>query len=490
MKFNSIRFKTSVLFAGILCLILSFYSAVLFFTVYRILYWNFDRDIQIKVEQISGILNAYAEVKTMEAHPLTFMKNLLAEKELGIDSRSIVDKLWKVDVQSLGLKNDMFQIFNRSGEEILSSGSMPKSVGISASKAMPLSFQQVYFGNMSGEYGNFRVINFPFLYNKQAPLVIRLATSRQVVIDILNELLMIIGIAVVMIIAAASFFGIFLTRSILKPVVSVTQTANRISHKNLTARVADQEIDVEMRGLIESFNTMIGRLEISFSHINEFSSHVAHELKTPLAIMKGEMELALSEDSSVEEYKRVLVTSLEEIERMIKITKDLLLLAKLDYKPDVFNFITGDLVPFLKDIYEHSSVLALEKKISLEIKVPGHAVFVQYDAVHLRRLVFNLIHNAIKFTPLKGRIVVELTVKDDHAVLSVADSGIGISPGDTHKIFEKFYRVEDMDETRESGTGLGLAIAQSIARAHSGQISVQSQKGQGATFTVSFSLSS
>ena len=162
--------------------------------------------------------------------------------------------------------------------------------------------------------------------------------------------------------------GSIFARSILKPVTAVVNLADNITHKDLTARIKVQQVDEEMKHLISSFNAMIDRLEQSFSHISEFSSHVAHELKTPLAIMKGEIELALGQDRDEKECNRVLLGCHDEIERMIRIINDLLLLARLDYKPDVFKFEKIDLVKFLGDFYEHSRVLASSKNI--EVKFP------------------------------------------------------------------------------------------------------------------------
>jgi signal transduction histidine kinase len=261
-------------------------------------------------------------------------------------------------------------------------------------------------------------------------------------------------------------------------------TANSISQQNLNMRIQEQELDQEMEQLVSSFNRMIERLEQSFAHINEFSSHVAHELKTPLAIIKNELELALNAGNLKEEEERVMTVALKEVDRLIKITKDLLLLAKLEYKLNIFKMEEMDLTGFLKDIYQHSKVLASEKNIGLELEILDHPIRIRGDAVHLRRVFFNLVHNAVKFTPPDGQIKIINEVRENKAFVSVKDTGIGIAVADQTRIFEKFYRIRRADQEDVGGNGLGLCMARAIARTHGGDITFQSEVSKGSIFTV------
>jgi signal transduction histidine kinase len=229
---------------------------------------------------------------------------------------------------------------------------------------------------------------------------------------------------------------------------------------------------------------MIDRLDRSFTHINEFSSHVAHELKTPLAIVKGELELALSGENSRDEDRRVMKVSLQEVDRLIKIIKDLLLLAKFEYSLNIFKMERMDLAEFIKDIYQHSKVLAAEKDIRLDLICPEREIWIQGDTTHLRRLFFNLVHNAVKFTPQGGEIILRVEYRDSTALVSVKDTGEGISPKDQARIFEKFFTIPGPDKKETPGTGLGLCLARSIARAHGGDIGFESAPKKGSTFTV------
>ena len=277
-------------------------------------------------------------------------------------------------------------------------------------------------------------------------------------------------------------------KSVLTPVMSVTKIVDNITHKDLSVRIKKQIADEEMEHLIDSFNVMISRLEKSFGHISEFSSHVAHELKTPLAVIRGEIELALEQGSNPEEYKNVMTGCLEEIGRMNKVINDLLLLARFDYNPDVFRFEKLDLSQFLAEIHEQSKVLALPKNIKVNAEFSENNIFIKGDKVHLGRLFLNLINNAVKFTPQKGVVSISVSAKNKTAYTTVSDTGEGISERNLPKIFDRFFRVRKNESASEFGSGLGLNIALAIAKAHNGDITVKSRLGQGAAFTITFPI--
>ncbi|MBU4419021.1 MAG: HAMP domain-containing histidine kinase, partial [Candidatus Omnitrophica bacterium] len=208
------------------------------------------------------------------------------------------------------------------------------------------------------------------------------------------------------------------------------------------------------------------------------------ELKTPLAIIKGESEIALRKDRQVEDYKKALSVNIEEVNRMIRIVEDLAFLAKLDYNPDNIKKETFDFNPFFADIQNRARTLAKQKQIDLTAEIPEASVTLDGNKLHLSRLFFNLIQNAVKFTPSEGRI--NLTVRPEGNVLkvSVSDTGLGISEEDLPKIFQRFFHKEKAQEESADSIGLGLSIAKSIAKFHGGDIEAKSKLGEGATFTV------
>ena len=162
-------------------------------------------------------------------------------------------------------------------------------------------------------------------------------------------------------------------------------------------------------------------------------------------------------------------------------------MTKLDYQPEVFRFEEFDLVEFFQEIEESSRILAGEKSIRVNMKLPQEPVRVQGDQAHLRRLFFNLINNAIKFTPREGRIGLEVARNGRNVRVAVSDNGVGIPEEYQHKIFERFFH-NNPDPDDDAGNGLGLSIAQSIAKIHAGDIQVKSAVGRGSTFTVRLPL--
>lgn len=485
MTFNSIRFKTSILYTSILCIILVIFSGILFFTTRHILYRDVDGRLMIKANEIVNILKSYGEIKGDEARPGNMIQQMLGIKS---QARSIINSLWRSDIQALDLKKDYFAVLNNHGKILIRSDNYNSRIAALFKKEFPLSLTKATYGEITNSHYMLRTINLPFYYGMRDILVIQVGTPLKSVVRILDELLYFIGASILFILGLTSFLGSFFAKKTLKPVMNAIQIADDISHTDLNMRIPPMEADDEMQHLIHSFNAMIGRLEKSFEHINEFSSHVAHELKTPLAIIKGEIELALNESRDPDEYKRVLEVTLEETDRLVRIIKDLLLLAKLDYRPEVFNFENLDLVEFFKEIYEPCRILTIEKEITLSMRLPPSPAFIKGDAVHLRRLFLNLINNAIKYTPQDGKIDVSLTVVEQRVQVAIADNGIGISEEDLARIFNKFFRVHNDELSTESSSGLGLTIAQSIARAHRGTIDVRSRNGEGSTFTVSLPL--
>ena len=484
MQFNSIRFKASVLYSLILALILCIFSAVVYLSIRNILYKDLDRDLLVKAQEISHIISAYDKIERSREQPLGALLKMLENEGIGTNQKMIIDDLWRSQFESLNLKNDFINILNIKGRRILNSNNLNGSVAALFSKGFPFTLNKRVFKTLTDEKYKLRAINLPIQFHHHSQLVIQVGTSLKSTDFILHKLFLFIGGTMFVLLIISSFIGRIFTENILRPVKEVADLANKITYKDLSVRIKKKNIDIEMETLVNSFNVMIKRLETSFGHINEFSSHAAHELKTPLAILRGEIELALDKERTSAEYKKILENCLSEIDRMVKVVRDLLLLAKLDYKPEVFHFEKMDLISLLKNIYEQSQILAESKNIKVEFNLPETEIMVNADKVHLRRLFHNIIGNAIKYIPESREVVLTVNIEGSQCCIDIADTGNGISEENLEKIFNKFFRVQQDDVNAESSTGLGLSIALSIAKAHKGNITVQSQIGKGTTFTV------
>jgi len=278
------------------------------------------------------------------------------------------------------------------------------------------------------------------------------------------------------------------TRQMMRPLKEVALTAQRITHEDLGARIVSKAPTAEIQDLVDEFNGMVSRLESSFAYIVQSNAFMAHELKTPLAIIRGEAEIALKKERDGDEYRRVIRVGLEETIRMLKTIDDLLCLTKMNYRPESLEHEQFDLAQLLREIYEQNVILAGKNTVSLRLDVPPEPLMVNGDMLSLRRLFFNLIDNAVKFTPPAGKVGIAASRIEGAVAVSISDTGIGIAEENLPKLFDKFYRVSGDKQGTVSGSGLGLCIAQSIARLHGGAITVASKLHHGSTFTVSIPL--
>ena len=215
----------------------------------------------------------------------------------------------------------------------------------------------------------------------------------------------------------------------------------------------------------------------------QFVSDAAHELRTPLTIVQGELEIALMNARSPEDYRAVLASSRQEIERLSALAERLLFLARHDDGQDRLVFESVDLTDLVSTVLAAHRKPILEKGLGLAFNPPDDGVTVRGDRLMLSRLFDNLVDNAIKYTPLGGRIAASITLQEKKAVVDIADTGIGIALEFRERIFTRFARA-DPSRGETKGHGLGLAISRVIAERHGGAISAASAPGQGSTFTV------
>ncbi len=215
----------------------------------------------------------------------------------------------------------------------------------------------------------------------------------------------------------------------------------------------------------------------------QFVSDVAHELRTPLSIMTGEMEVTLRQDRTISEYKQALTSGKEETDRLINLVENLLFLARVDQGKRAVEFEKVDVTDLIGSVIASLQAESANKGISLHFKSEAEPTFAWGQPSMLRHLFFNLIHNAILYTPAEGNVWISLLANKQSTRVEIKDTGIGISPQDQEKIFDRFYRV-DHSRSHIKGYGLGLAICKSIVELHHGRITVHSALGQGSTFTV------
>jgi signal transduction histidine kinase len=224
---------------------------------------------------------------------------------------------------------------------------------------------------------------------------------------------------------------------------------------------------------------------LSYQQIEQFTADAAHELRTPLAAMQATVESALLVDLDQQETKDILTTIERDNKRLIQLVADLLLLARMDRNAIPLRREKCCLNDLVSDLVEELETLAIANRITLTNEIrTNKPLNVVGDCNQLYRLVYNLIVNAIQYTPSEGKVTVILERDDRYALIKVRDTGIGIAPEHQKKIFDRFYRLQSDRSRSTGGSGLGLAIAQSIARSHQGKLNVQSELGEGSTFVL------
>jgi heavy metal sensor kinase len=278
--------------------------------------------------------------------------------------------------------------------------------------------------------------------------------------------------------------GWAISRSIVRPIARISETAEAISARNLSGHIETARLDSELVGLAEVLNEMFSRLEAQFARQTRFTADASHELRTPVALLHSQIELALKRNRTPDEYREALETCSRATARMRSLLDGLLTLARADAGHLALAFQQVELRSLIEDVAEQHRGDAERGQMTLSTTVPGDPVFVQGDPDFLSRVVANLLSNAIRHTPPGGFIQITLTVDRDEAVINVADTGCGIPADDQSKIFERFYRADKARSRASGGSGLGLAICKSIVEAHSGTIHFTSTPGQGTSFVV------
>ena len=298
----------------------------------------------------------------------------------------------------------------------------------------------------------------------------------------LNALFYILIFGIPLAVILASGVGWFLAKKALSPVDMVTGLARKIEAGSLNERLDVSGPKDELGRLAKTFNDMIARLELSFKQMKQFTADASHELKTPLTVLKGEMEIALKTEKTVEGFREVIKSSLEEIDRMSALVKSLLNLAKLDSRVRLPND-NIKLDGIVEERFNQTLPMAKDKGIDM-VMAKKESVIIMGDKIGIGQLLFNLIYNAIKYTSKDGRIEISLEQSDNWAIIKVIDTGIGIAEEDLPHIFDRFYRVDKARTTGAGGVGLGLSICKEIAEAHGGKIEVESEAGKGSVFKV------
>ncbi|HVN24595.1 MAG TPA: heavy metal sensor histidine kinase [Syntrophorhabdales bacterium] len=459
-----IRWRLSLLFGGILLLVLTAFGG----GVYVYFKNSLQRSIDTKIRSIAEVISS----SITDTHDPTvfgnferYLENVLGRKP----------------------KGKFIQIMDRSGR-------IGAKMSDIETQTLPTSFStleratqgETVYETIETGTPRLRMITFPIIENKKVTSIVQVGTSLEDFDETMKRLLIILLIGIPSSIVAAIAVGYYMAKKALKPVDQIRRAAIKISSSNLDERIDVGRRKDELSRLAHTFNEMIARLKDAFQRINQFSIDVSHELKTPLTILKGETEVALRKPRDNGVYQQLLTSNLEEINQMARIIDDLLLLAKADTGETQLKVNEVDLKDLILEVYSGMSILAEKKNIELTVE-ELHETRLPGDELKLRRMLWNVVENGIKYTQPGGRVAISSRPENGSIRINVKDTGVGISEKDLKYVFDRFYRAGG-SRNRESGSGLGLSISKWIAEAHKGTIEVESHASSGTIFSIKLPL--
>ena len=285
-------------------------------------------------------------------------------------------------------------------------------------------------------------------------------------------------------IIASALIAITVSRRGLRPLGTMTNSLMRMGPHRLNERVPPADWPRELQPVAIAFDDMLDRLEDSFTRLSQFSADLAHELRTPLANIRGEAEVALTRERAPNEYRAVIESNIAECARLSGIINNLLFLARAEAAESSVHPTLFEGRAALEKIISYNEAIAEEKHLTIRSRGEGQ-VFA--DPILFGRAVSNLVDNAVRFAPDGGEITLSISANADGTEISVTDNGCGIPREHLARVFDRFYRVDPSRSTE--GTGLGLALVKSIAELHGGSVAITSERERGTTVRIHFPTS-
>ncbi len=471
--FNSAKMQLTLWYAGVLALVLALFAVL----TYLLFAYTLQNQTNQTLSEIAGVFETTANRE-------------LEDEDRFVDS-TISDEATREAATELGFKDYQVFVFSAENRLIAATKAADSDTQISSETAeIQLGhFLSKTLGDFldfesSGE--SFRLFFYPFkLENQNYTLLVVHSLDDQ------HELLARISyaflISVPLALFAASFGGYFLAKKSLAPIAEMSRSAEAITAKNLHERLPVKNERDELGSLAGKFNELLSRLDKSFEQQRRFMADASHELRTPVAIVRGESDVILGKEKRREtEYRESFTIVQSEAERMTRIIEDLFTLARVDagQQPSQKSVIYLDEI--LGEAVKSFRTVATKRNITLEFKTLEEMKFYG-DAQLLRRLFSNLIDNALKHT--KSSVIITAERRAGSYEISISDDGTGIPTDAQPHIFERFYRAKDARLREEivstgSGAGLGLAISKFIAEAHDGKLALQNSDENGSTFIV------
>ena len=385
------------------------------------------------------------------------------------------EKEYKYEPLFIRILND------KNFEKIIQTDNFPKDIIKNEKYLSNLKLNTISFE----EQNNYFISRIKINFHDEQTVIIEAITTKDVITTTLENLLYILYFILPIILVFAVIGGNFIIYKSFSPFQNILEKLKQINANDLSSRLKTTDTKDEISELINEINNLLSRLENSFEKISQFSSDASHELKTPLTIIKGELEISLRKDRSVEDYKETINRSLYELSGIEQTINDLLFLAKneneiiIDKKD---NFYLDEIVD--ESINELKNFAKLHK-VEIVFEVEDNLEFFGFSNL-LKIAIKNVLKNAIQFSFENSKVIVKIFEKDNLLNISIKDFGIGIPLNEQEKIFDKFYRTDKSRNKNSGGTGLGMSILKKIVDIHKGEITIKSEENKETTITLSF----
>ncbi|NOZ49135.1 MAG: heavy metal sensor histidine kinase [Chloroflexi bacterium] len=466
---RTIRFRMALLISALMLIVLIGFGVFIYASLSTQLFSSLDANLILNAEQILPIL----------------------ENENGhlVFGRGDVIAIPSIE------QDDLFRLVAPTGQ-ILDSRGQNNDLPIPSASIIGNGgfFTITYYGKQSqkgqgqsqqGEQDHqdsMRLYSTPVMTNGQIVAYLQIGHSTDLIQDTLKRLLTLLLIAGPALIATTALSGYWLAGRALAPIERIRRQAAAIGAENLGKRLNLDLPDDEVGRLARTFDQMLARLDESFQRQRRFTADASHELRTPLAVIRGEVDVVLERNRSPQEYRETLQSVGTEAERMSRLVANLLLLTRGDNAELTLDYHPLDVADMLRVLVEQMQPRAEAADVIVRLDLP-EPLLIQADSDRLLQLFVNLLDNAFVYAP-HGELSVRGWHMQEVIEISVTDTGPGIHPEHLSHLFERFYRLEKARSRTSGGSGLGLAIAQEIARAHGGDITVDSTPGKGTTFRV------
>ena len=470
MRINSLRFRITAWYIGLLAVALVLFSFMVYLGVKQYLHSTLERSLS---GEASAIGHNFVELANRKGNDWIAIE--VAESY----APEIVGRFIRIT-----RADEKKSVIYRSGA---TKNSTLDAAGIPPLSQIPLTpFFRTQSADARGQ-DSVAIYALPYTAEDGGRFFIETGASTAPIDQILRSLRLTLFVAIPLILAVAAFGGYLLMSRPLHPIVALTEQAERIRAENFSERLPVIPTGDELERLSLSLNRMLARLEDALSHIHRFTGDVSHELRTPLTIVRGELEHVIQKPGLDPMVADATGSALEEIERMSKIVDNLLAISRLDSGDAGIEPVRVDLQEMACATTEQLRILGEDKHIRICCH-EGPAVNVFGDAMRLKQVVVNLLDNAIKYTPEGGTVEIRAGTSQENGTLLVRDTGIGIPAGALPFVFERFFRADKARSRGSGGAGLGLSIVKAICAAHGGTVTLSSTEGTGTTVLVELPL--